>query len=53
MKRSGYDECYARVKAARTVTPVNTTELENTRDFYGYDLYTECLKAVIKNCSID
>lgn len=53
MKQAGYEECYEKVKAARTATPVNTVELENIRDFYGYDLYIECLKAVIKNHNLD
>jgi hypothetical protein len=48
MKSSGYYECFKRVEKARTATPVNTTELENIRDFYGYELYKECLMDVIK-----
>lgn len=53
MKRNGYEECYKKVKAARTANPVNTAELENIRDFYGYDLYIECLKDVIKTYNLD
>lgn len=48
MIRAGYEECYAKVKAARTATPVNTNVLNDLRDFYGYDLYMECLRAVLK-----
>lgn len=48
MKRNGYYECFERVEKARTATPVNTNELEIIRDFYGYDLYKECLQDVIK-----
>lgn len=47
MKTSGYYECYKRVEKARTATPVNTKELEDIRDLYGYDLYRECLREVI------
>jgi hypothetical protein len=49
MKTEGYVECFAKVKAARTATPVNTDELERLRDFYGYDLYIECLREVLKD----
>ena len=48
MKTNAYYECYEKVKTARMATPVNTKELENIRDFYGYDLYIECLRDVIK-----
>lgn len=47
MKTAGYVECYAKVKAARTATPVNTEALNDLRDFYGYDLYIECLRDVL------
>lgn len=53
MKRNGYEECYAKVKAARMAKPVNTTELENIRDYYGYDLYIECLNDVVKKYNLD
>jgi hypothetical protein len=53
MKRSGYEECYAQVKEARTANPVKTDELNNIRDFYGDDLYSECLHDVIKNHNLD
>jgi len=53
MKSTGYYECFERIEKARTATPVNTNELENIRDFYGYDLYKECLRDVIKKHNID
>jgi hypothetical protein len=45
---SGHHECFQRVRRARLSNPVNTDELENIRDFYGYDLYIECLREVLK-----
>ncbi len=48
MKRNGYYECFERVEKARMATPINTNELEAIRDFYGFDLYSECLRDVIK-----
>ena len=53
IKRAGYYECYKRVEAARTASPVNTKELNNIRDTFGNDLYTECLKDVIKKYNLD
>ena len=47
MKSAGYEECYEKVKAARTATPVDTEALNELRDFYGYELYMECLRAVL------
>ncbi len=49
MKRAGYEECYEMVKAARTAKPVNTAELENAEEFYGHDLYMECLSDVLRS----
>ena len=46
-RRAGYKECFKRVEEARTSTPVKTAELEEIRDIYGYDLYIDCLNAVI------
>ena len=46
MKRSGYEECYAAVKAARTAEPVDTRALEELREHFGWDLYIECLNDV-------
>jgi hypothetical protein len=53
MKRQGYYECYEKVKNARMATPVNTEELNNIRDFYGYDLYSECLKDIVKKYNLN
>lgn len=53
MKRSGYYECFERVEKARTATPVNTNDLEIICDLYGYDLYKECLRDVIKKYNLD
>lgn len=53
IKRAGYDECYKRVEAARTATPVNTKELNNIRDTFGADLYRECLNDVIKKYNLE
>lgn len=50
MKRSGYEECYAAVKAART-EPVNTDELAEIRDKFGDALYRECLSKVTEEIS--
>jgi hypothetical protein len=46
MKRSGYEECYAAVKAARLAEPVDTRALEEIRDHFGWDLYSECLNDI-------
>ena len=46
--RIGYAECFEKVKEARTATPVDTDRLAEIRDFYGYDLYIECLRDVLK-----
>lgn len=46
-RRAGYEECFKRVEEAKTATPVRTAELEEIRDIYGYDLYIDCLNAVI------
>lgn len=53
IKPYGYDECYEKVKTARTATPVNTEELDNIRDYYGYDLFIECLTDVIRKYNLD
>lgn len=53
MKTIGYYECFEKVEKARTAIPVNTSELEAIRDFYGYDLYIECLEDVIKKHNLD
>lgn len=46
MKRSGYEECYAAVKAARLAEPIDTEALEDIKERFGNDLYIECLNDV-------
>lgn len=48
MKTNAYFECYERIKTARKATPVNTNELQNIRDYFGYDLYIKCLRDIIE-----
>lgn len=49
IKNFGYYECFEKVKKARTSKPINTTELEAIRNFYGVDLYAECLRDVLEH----
>lgn len=47
------DKVYELVKKARMADPVDTKSLEEIRDYYGYDLYSESLDRVIAEMQAD